>query len=223
LPTSEETVRDLLWSPQGKRKLPSAAAFDRAVAKLPRGALWKMCEFAPGGPIYFIPTKPFLRALATRIRTEWAPLVLEVGAGDGHLAKSLQAIAPDLQVVATDSAAWEKPRARMSQRERRTMRLAPSGLKPGPEVLRLDAVEAIQMFRPDVVIASWIPPGPLLGRIIRAARLVLEIGAGSGITGDIACWKYPHEFCEELEALGRCRLDERPAEKLHSRVTLYAR
>ena len=63
----------------------------------------------------------------------------------------------------------------------------------------------------------------MLGRIIRAAPLVLEIGAGSGITGDIRCWRYPHEFCEELDALGRCRLDGRPAEKLHTRVTLYAR
>ena len=52
---------------------------------------------------------------------------------------------------------------------------------------------------------------------------MLEIGAGSGITGDIHCWRYPHEFCEDLDALGRCRLDERPAEKLHTRVTLYRR
>jgi len=56
---------------------------------------------------------------------------------------------------------------------------------------------------PDLVLACWVPPGPLLGRILRApVREVLEIGAGSGITGDISCWRYEHEFCEDLEALG---------------------
>jgi len=55
----------------------------------------------------------------------------------------------------------------------------------------------------------------------RASCDVIEIGAGSGITGDVSCWRYEHEFCDELDALGRCRLDERPMRKLHTRVTLY--
>ena len=112
----------------------------------------------------------------------------------------------------------------MSPRERRAFRgRQVAGLPPGPDVLRLEATEAIRMLQPDLVLASWLPPGPLLGRIIRAAPFVLEIGAGSGITGDIRCWRYPHEFCEDLDALGRCRLDERPARRLHTRVTLYRR
>jgi hypothetical protein len=38
---------------------------------------------------------------------------------------------------------------------------------------------------------------------------------------DISCWRYEHEFLEELDVLGRCRLHERPSRKLHTRVTLY--
>jgi len=188
------------------------------------GELEELCEFNPVGPIYFIPTRPFLRALARRIRACGARKVVEVAAGDGHLARSLVAVAPDLRVTATDSFSWERPSARMNAREKRALRKVDvAGLVPGPEVVRMGAVRAIEELRPDLVLASWLPPGPLLLRIVRAAPQVLEIGAGSGITGDIRAWRYEHEFCEELEALGRCRLDERPGRKLHTTVTLYRR
>jgi len=217
------TVERLLWDEDGERRVPSAAALDRAVSALARGDLERICEFNPFGPVYFIPTAPFLRALARRIRSRGARQVLEVAAGDGHLTRALSAHAPDLRIVASDSGKWERPHARMSPRERRELRgTAVSGIRPGSDVVRLDARAAIDRFRPDLVLACWLPPGPLLGRILRASdRDVIEIGAGSGITGDISCWRYEHEFCDELDALGRCRLDERPARKLHTRVTLY--
>ena len=202
--------------------MPATAAFDRAVSTLRRGELERICEFNPFGPIYLIPTRPFLGALARRIRETGARNVLEVAAGDGHLSRALARAAPDLRITATDSGQWERPQARMSAKERRALRHTEiAGLEPGAGVLRLGAVEAIRKLKPGLVLASWIPPGPLLGKIIRAAPLVLEIGAGSGITGDIRCWRYPHDFCDELDALGRCRLDERPAKQLHTRATLY--
>lgn len=217
-------VARLLWDSNGRRRVPSAAAFDRAVAKLRRGELERICEFNPLGPIYLIPTRPFLRALARQIRETGARNVLEVAAGDGHLARELQRVAPDLRITATDSGKWERPQARMNAAEKRRLkRAAVAGLAPGADVLRLEALAAIRKLKPDLVLASWLPPGPLLGRIIRAAPLVLEIGAGSGVTGDIRCWRHPHDFLDDLDALGRCRLDQRPARKLHTRVTLYQR
>jgi len=59
--------------------------------------------------------------------------------------------------------------------------------------------------------------------LIRAdVKHVLEIGAGSGVTGDVLCWRFAHQFCEgPLEGRARCRLDERPARALHTRVTHY--
>lgn len=222
-PPRAAVLAQLLWTRDGRRRVPAAAAFDRAAQALRRGQLEELCEFNPWGPVYLIPTLPFLRALARRIRGTGARTVLEVAAGDGHLSRALSRIAPDLRICATDSGAWEKPQARMSASERRALRrVRVAGLPPGAGVLRLPARAAIERLRPDLVLASWLPPGPLLGAVIRASRSVLEIGAGSGITGDIGCWRYPHEFCEELEALGRCRLDERPHERLHTRVTLYA-
>lgn len=221
---SLELMRNLLWTPAGERRVPAVAAFDRAAERLPRGALENLCEFNPIAPIYLIPTRPFLRALAKVIRDAGARAVLEVAAGDGHLSRELARTAPALRVIATDSGTWERPQARMNASERRALRgKHVPGLRLGGHVHRLGALEAIRRFKPDLVLASWIPPGPLLGRIIRAAPLVLEIGAGSGITGDIRCWRYPHDFLDDLDALGRCRLDERPTRKLHTHVTLYER
>jgi hypothetical protein len=212
----------LLWNSRGGRRVPATAAFDEAARRLPRGELLWLCEFNPVAPIYSIPTEPFLQALARQIRECGARRVLEIAAGDGHLARSLQKAAPDLRITATDSGAWEKPAARMSMREKRELRgMAVAGLAPGKDVLRLEALRAIRELRPELVLCSWLPPGPLLAKVVRAAPQVLEIGAGSGITGDIRAWRYDHDFCDELEALGRCRLDERPQRKLHARVTLY--
>src|SRR5256885_11834275 len=214
----------LLWDASGRRRVPPAAALDRALSDLPRGELAWMCELTPLGPIYLLPTKPFLRALERIIRAQGARRVLEVAAGDGHLGASLAAIAPDLEIVQTDSGAWVEPAARMTAKERRTLRHGPvAGLRLGPGVERVGAREAIARHRPDLVLASWLPPGPLLADLILApVRHLLEIGAGSGITGDIGCWRFPHEFCEgPVEDRARCRLDERPATRTHTRVTLY--
>src|SRR5258706_9021197 len=112
----------LLWDEAGERRVPPAATLDRALSPLPGGELERICEFNPFGPVYFIPTPPFLRALARRIRSRGARRVLEVAAGDGHLSRALSVHAPDLRVVASDSGKWEQPRARMNARERREMR-----------------------------------------------------------------------------------------------------
>jgi len=212
-------VERLLWDESGNRRVPAESAFDRAVSRLRRGELERICELNRYGPIYFIPTRPFLRALARKIGKR---KVLEVAAGDGHLARELAR--HGVRIVATDSGKWDKPQARMNAAEKRALRgKRVAGLRLGENVMRIEAVQAIRKFKPDLVLACWLPPGPLLGCVIRAAPAVLEIGAGSGITGDIRCWRYEHEFLEPLDALGRCRLDERPARKLHTRVTLYAR
>jgi hypothetical protein len=149
---------------------------------------------------------------------------LEVAAGDGFLARALAKAAPDLLVRATDSGAWRSPAARMTPAERKQWAKIPlAGLTPGSNVERLHAVSAIRRYRPDVVIAAWLPPGPLLSRLIRSpCRFVIDIGAAGGVTAQGSWdWRFGHEFLEPLERWTRCRLDERPAKHLHGRVTLY--
>ncbi len=214
----------LLWDEDGDRLVPGVAAFDRAAARLPPGMLFRICELNPHGPIYVLPTAPFLRALARRIRRLRRPH--RPGSGRGR--RSSGALAPrnrprperrrhrlgDLDPSRRPHVAARAPRLPRQGRRRpaaRPRRAPPRGDRGHPHAAAGSRARELAA------------PGPLLGRIIRAAPLVLEIGAGSGITGDIRCWRYPHEFCEDLDALGRCRLDERPARRLHTRVTLYRR
>jgi len=213
----------LLWDPSGKRRLPSTAALDRALARLPRSELEWIFEFNPLAPLYLLPTSEWVRALAKSIERLGARRVLEVAAGDGFLSSALRRAAPGLRVWATDSGTWEKPSARMNRRERESLagRAVP-GLRLGKDVRRMEALEAIRRYHPDLVLAAWLPPGRLLDRLIRApSRWVLEIGAAGGVTPGQWSWRFDHEFLEgPIERLARCRLDRAPAGP-QSRVTLY--
>ena len=194
------------------------------LAPLPAAELWWMCELSPLGPLYLLPTRPFVRALARTIVKLGARRVLEVAAGDGFLSRALRSQAPELEVIASDSGAWSRPQARMRPEEIARLRATHvPGLALGDDVVKLDARRAIETFQPDLVLASWLPPSSLLDVLVRAkVRHVLEIGAGSGVTASAYSWRFAHEFLEgPLEQSARCRLDARPAASLHSRITLY--
>jgi hypothetical protein len=188
------------------------------------GALENLCELDPRGPLYFIPTTRWVRALGKEIRRLKARRVLEVAAGDGFLSACLRRALPDVMICASDSGAWEEPRARMSATEQRLLRgVSVPGLRLGEDVVRLDARAAIRKIKPDLVLACWLPPGPLLDSLIRApVQYVLEIGAAGGVTSSQWSWRFSHDFLTgPVETLARCRLDERPDRALQSRVTLY--
>jgi hypothetical protein len=220
---AREQVIRLLWTRSGARRIPSTRALDAALGRLRKGELFRICELDPRGPLYLLPTRELIRALAARIRACGARRVLEVAAGDGFLSAALRRALPEVQLVASDSGVWIDPRARMTANERREFRgVDIPGVRLGTSVLRLDALAAIRRTRPDLVLASWLPPGRLLERLIRApVRYVLEIGAKGGVTPGAWSWRFAHEFCHEAERSARCRLDERPRRELHSRITLY--
>lgn len=218
-----ELVR-VLWSARGVRRLPGASELDHALSALRPADLAWLCELSPLAPLYFLPTRRFVHQLARSLRGLGVRRVLEVAAGDGFLARALARAAPELEVVATDSGTWQKPEARMSAREQRTHRKrAVPGLSLGENVIRCEARRAVRRFVPELVLCAWLPPSHLLDGLIREpVRYVLEIGAGSGVTASAYSWRFAHEFLEgPLEHSARCRLDARPQQALHSRITLY--
>src|SRR5450631_4266609 len=103
---------------RGARTVPAQRALDRSLQALPRGALWRFCETAPEGPLYFLPTREWIAALAPRCR-RLGSSILEVAAGDGLVAQALRARDPRIRVHATDSGRWESAAARMTAAERR--------------------------------------------------------------------------------------------------------
>lgn len=213
-----------LWSATGERRVPTEAALDAALSALPASEIEWVFEFSPLGPLYLLPTARWIRALARELRSLKVRTVVEVAAGDGFLSAALRKVAPDLDIVATDSGAWADPKARMSRKERAALKqVEVPGLALGTEVRKLEAVAAIKKLKPDLVLASWLPPGPLLDDLVRArVPYVMDIGAAGGVTASQWSWRFNHSFCEgPLESLGRCRLDVRPADELHTRVTLY--
>jgi hypothetical protein len=214
-----------LWDAHGVRRLPSNAQLRRAIDGCDRGDVWWVCEMNPTAPIYLLPTREWIRALAKYIEGLGVRSVLEVAAGDGFLSRCLAAQAPKLKVIATDDGSWEKAKARMSARERRAYaHLDVPGLVLGSNVKRLSAQRAVQRYRPDLVLISWAPPGTLVQRVIRGpCKYVLDFGTeGNECGGGPPLWRLAQELVEgPLEKLAWCRLDERSTEPKHTRVTLY--
>jgi hypothetical protein len=211
-----------LWSPDGTRRLPTRDALDAALHGVTPADLAWVCEFAPLGPLYLLPTVEGVGALAAQVRALGVTRVLEVAAGDGFLAQCLRA--EGLDVTATDSGRWADPRARMNPAEAETLAgVAVPGIRAGAGVETRDALEAIALYKPALVLAAWLPPDDLLEQLIRAeVPYVLEIGASDGATPGAWTWRFAHDFWEGPEATDlRCRLDARPRKHTHTRVTLY--
>jgi hypothetical protein len=220
-----EALTKVLWDARGGRRLPGNTRLQRAIDACARGDVWSICELNDTGPIYLLPTREWIRALAKYIDTLRVRTVLEVAAGDGFLSRCLAVERPKLRVIATDDGSWERANARMNARERHVYagRAVP-GLALGNNVQRLTAQRAVQRYRPDLVLVSWAPPGRLVERAIRGpCKYVLDIGAeGDECGSGPRLWRSAQDFVEgPVEELAWCRLDERSSEPRRTRVTLY--
>ena len=221
---ARQGLAEVLWGPRGRR-LPTERALAAAMTACDSRDVWWVCEASSAGPVYLLPTREWVRALARFVDETGARTVLEVGAGDGFLADALARARPALTVRATDDHSWRRPAARMSDEDRARYGEVPfAGIAPSPRVERLAATTAVTRYAPDLVIVSWAPPGALVERVIRApSRLVLEIGVDGDVTGDAArTWRYEKEFLDgPLQDRALCRLDARPDISRSTRVTLY--
>jgi hypothetical protein len=213
-----------IWDDDGARRLPLERDLVLALEACTPHDVWWTCEASPAGPVYLLPTREWVRALARTIRSLGARSVVEVAAGDGFLSDCLRPRLPDVRVIATDSGKWSRPGARMSPADRRAFRGVPfAGIRAGPDVRRMAASGAIARFRPDLVIVSWAPPGLLVERAIRApCRFVLDLSVHGDVCGSAErTWRFRKEFLEGPVARALTRLDARPHERRATVATLY--
>ncbi|MEW5852716.1 MAG: hypothetical protein AB2A00_28280 [Myxococcota bacterium] len=223
---ARENLVKVLWDRHGRRRLPTDAQLVRAMEACDKRDVWWVCEANSAGPLYFLPTKDWIRTLARTLKDWEIRSVLEVGAGDGFVSACLAAAMPDVKVVATDSGAWERPAARMNRQDRRDFKGVPfRGISAGENVIRMDAVAAVKRFKPNLTLVVWPPPGDLLERVIKApsSRVVLDVSVEGDVCGmGMLTWRFNKDFVfGPLEERALCRLDARPREERHTRVTVY--
>lgn len=224
---------DVLFDARGQRRLPReqelVAAIDDVMCAGGNAAgaqdLWWVCEANSRGPLYLLPTREWIGALATFLDEVKAKRVLEVAAGDGFVSACLRRRRPELVVTATDDFSWTKPQGRMTDGDRVEFGgVDLKGIQPLPLVEKLSAVAAVKQHKPDVVLVSWAPPGTLVERVIRApSKLVLDISVDGDVCGNgMKTWRFEKEFLDgPLEQRALCRLDVKPGEARATRATLY--
>lgn len=129
--------------------------------------------------IYQIPNEEFVANLARHIKEIDANTILEIGAGRGIISKFVSKILGK-KIILTDSYEWWENENRMKDLEY-------------SNVLKKTYIEAIEEFRPDLIIASWIPFGECWTRDFRKYPFVkgyILIGEGrGGATGCLEDWE----------------------------------
>jgi hypothetical protein len=109
-------------------------------------------------------------------KKEGTVTVLEIGAGDGRLTHFIKekveaALPGKVRVIATDNSSWEN-----------------HGIRQDFPVENMDYREALKVFKPDIVLSSWMPNDADFSKPIRKTPSVKEyvlIGeADSGCCGD---------------------------------------
>ena len=148
--------------------------------------------------IYQLPNKEFIYELAKNIKDIKPETILEVGAGRGVISKLVSKIL-NKDIVLTDSYEW---REYSNDKE-----------KLHPKVLKKTYIEAIEEFKPDLIIASWMPHNASWTKDFRKYPFVkgyIIIGEyKGGATGSDEDWETDWKFkhLEEVEKYGICRTD----------------
>lgn len=158
----------------------------------------------------------FIQELAKKIKEINPEIVLEVGAGEGLLGKCLsKELGKDI-ILTDDYSWWERENIKINNEN----------------VIRMDYKDAINKYRPELIIASWIPYKrcwTINFRKCKSVKGYILIGEGpGGCTGCDADWrsKWTRNDCYDIDKFGICRSDIsfcRDIITKHTKVTYFER
>jgi hypothetical protein len=180
-------------------QLPDEAQVRTVLAACGRGAAWLLPQ--EWGRLAFVHqflTREFVDALADHLHSLNAAPVLEVGAGQGDLARHLRS--RGVPIVATDDGSWLDGRYGW-----------PQGLPA--DVVRLAYTDALRQYQPATVLCCWMPFGEDWTPAFRACpsvRAYVLVGeALGGSTGTRQAYSAPEpwrrESLDAIAALGITR------------------
>jgi hypothetical protein len=199
-----EGARELLFDENGLKKLPRVEEL-RAVLRHSMLGLFEVTDGRRNGvgrSLYTIPTVEYCDQLAKALKKLQGPKdrILEVCAGDGFLSYCLQQ--RGVKILPVDNRCTEESHN--------------CGKDPRVEVAEAEAIEAIDDYKPTIVVASWIPyEDDLDERIVLNPhpKWLILIGEGcGGCTGSMGVWDYAHETMDEVDEykgvhVNLCRTD----------------
>jgi len=146
-------------------------------------------------------------------------VVVEVGAGNGRLSHFLRERLPECNIIATDNGSWE--------------------IEPLYPVEQIDVAEALEKYKPEIVISCWMPYTHDWTPMFRASDgligYILIGETDGGCCGSDKTWGFCEEKPEyeedgferidliELSRLQICRTDYflRDYEMLHSSTVFF--
>jgi hypothetical protein len=181
------------------------ARWRELTAGVPDEAAWLMALSQATG-VYFFPSREWVAALERYLKLLKVSRLLEVGAGRGYLTAAL---APWCAAAGISFRAVDQGQGEFV-----------SDLPVYAGVERGEALDIIKVFRPDVALFAWPPPGQSVAPICQAPFLhyLIVIGeAGGGAAGARADWQsLPHRVSPALSRYGRGRTGS-----LRHRVTIF--
>jgi len=174
--------------------------------------------------VYQLPNIEFVQELATAIGNISPKVILEVGAGRGtisrHVSKNI-----NRKIILTDDYSWWD---NINNKEKIEC----------PDVIKVNYKDAIDTYKPDLIIASWIPYGAYWTEYFRKCPSVkgyILIGEGrGGCTGSDKDWDtdWTEKYLDNVEKYGICKTDHgfsvkdnvfRTFHTRHTRVTYFER
>lgn len=148
--------------------------------------------------IYQLPNKEFIHGLANKIRDIGPETILEIAAGRGVTSRHISKIL-NKKIILTDSYEWWK--------------YIHDYEKEYSDILKRNYIEAIEEFKPDLIIASWIPYNESWTNDFRKYPFVkgyIIIGEGiGGATGSEEDWitDWDIEHLDDIDKYGICKTD----------------